>query len=233
MNRSRGLTTLAVVLLIGGAILLIVGIAMNGRIMFGELQGGGYGYGYWDGTEEIVPGIIMLAAGAAILIIRYVLANKAKTDMTKADVTGEAEKVKSVLNQKNDNVGGAEKVSVGASRSLGNAGVQPYAASEEKTVLLKTARVVLVDSSGKETEIASDIFILGRSAAKSNYVINSPLVSSAHAQIIKKEGNLFIKDLNSSNHTYVNGTQIGNEAVMLHNGDVIRLAKEEFKVNVS
>ena len=233
MNRSRGLTTLAVVLLIGGAILLIVGIAMNGRIMFGELQGGGYGYGYWDGTEEIVPGIIMLAAGAAILIIRYVLANKAKADMTKADVTGEAEKLKSVLNQKKDNVGGAEKVSVGASRSLGNAGVQPYAASEEKTVLLKTARVVLVDSSGKETEIASDFFILGRSAAKSNHVINNPLVSSAHAQIIKKEGNLFIKDLNSSNHTYVNGTQIGNEAVMLHNGDVIRLAKEEFKVNVS
>ena len=405
MRGSRGWLGTGIILIIVGIILIIVGAVMNGRVSFGALQGGGYGYGYWDGTEEIVPGIIMLCAGAAIFIVRAVLANKAKQDAAKcddrqrqvqengasqgdpvalflmgaryysgngvtkdiskafssfkaaaekghagsmyelaglyergegtgkdekialdwykkaeslgnkmasvkvgefyrdgkggleldpgeafkrfsaasgagvpegyyclglayldgvgcgkdlelarnymnraaqADVPGAAERLKEMMNTSGygdsgvkvppaENRGSAPPVSgSGSSASADDEDGNTVLIKEEddKTALIDHNETVIVRTKdGKEFPVTGDTFTIGRSKQKCDLVVDSPSVSNTHACIIKKEGKLYIKDLGSSNHTFVNGSRIeeGKE-INIKSGDVISLAKEEFKL---
>ena len=52
-------------------------------------------------------------------------------------------------------------------------------------------------------------------------------VSKAHAEVYWSDGNLWIRDLGSSNGTFVNGERIRRIAVK--NGDIIHLAHTEFR----
>lgn len=62
-----------------------------------------------------------------------------------------------------------------------------------------------------------------------DYVISDKRISRRHASIIHRNGNYFIVDLGSKNHTYVNGNMlISNMEQILNSGDKIRLAVEEF-----
>lgn len=61
-----------------------------------------------------------------------------------------------------------------------------------------------------------------------HYVIPNGTISKNHASILCSGGRYYIKDENSSNHTYVNGKQIPPYTeVELFSGTVIRLANEE------
>ncbi len=61
-----------------------------------------------------------------------------------------------------------------------------------------------------------------------DYVIPNGVISKNHASILCSGGRYYIKDENSSNHTYVNGKQIPPYTeVELFSGTVIRLANEE------
>ena len=106
----------------------------------------------------------------------------------------------------------------------------------EKTVLLEATNPSLVRlSTGEKIEIGKNIFVLGRSREKAEYRVDSPAVSSRHVQLTTEGSSLYAEDLNSSNHTYVNGTQIvsGPEGkTVLKDGDILKLAEEEFKVEV-
>jgi pSer/pThr/pTyr-binding forkhead associated (FHA) protein len=66
---------------------------------------------------------------------------------------------------------------------------------------------------------------IGRSS-KSNIVVEDILASRNHALIQKIKIAYFIKDLNSTNGTYVNNRKIPNDMyVKLKHGDVIRIGK--------
>lgn len=74
-------------------------------------------------------------------------------------------------------------------------------------------------------------FVIGKQNA--DYVISKGVISRTHATIISRDGSYFVKDENSSNHTYVNGVQIPpfTEREIV-SGDRIRLADEELEFNV-
>lgn len=85
-------------------------------------------------------------------------------------------------------------------------------------------------STGETIDIDKDTFNIGKDPkALLDYIINDKRISRRHASIIHRNGNYFIVDLGSKNHTYVNGNMlISNMEQILNNGDKIRIAVEEF-----
>jgi pSer/pThr/pTyr-binding forkhead associated (FHA) protein len=82
---------------------------------------------------------------------------------------------------------------------------------------------------GKEIPLVSRITI-GRDPGN-NIVIKDKLVSRFHAEIQKIKEEFFVKDLNSSNGTYVNDLKIPqNKYAKLHEKDRIKLGKTELVI---
>lgn len=75
------------------------------------------------------------------------------------------------------------------------------------------------------------VFRLGKERSYVDYFIgDNTAVSRSHANIVNRDGDFFVVDTNSTNHTYVNGTMIqSNVETPLSNGTVLRLANEEFE----
>ena len=67
---------------------------------------------------------------------------------------------------------------------------------------------------------------IGRSA-DCDQVIDLPVVSSRHARLVRRGGQIFIEDLKSSNGTFVGGVRIETEA-LLKPGDSIALGSYRF-----
>ena len=62
------------------------------------------------------------------------------------------------------------------------------------------------------------------------FIGDNTAISRSHANIVNHNGEFFVVDTNSTNHTYVNGGMIhSNEEVKLSHGTVIRLANEDFE----
>lgn len=82
--------------------------------------------------------------------------------------------------------------------------------------------------------INKPVFRLGKEKSYVDYfVTNNIAVSRSHADIIARNGHYFIKDLNSKNHTFVNGVKLPiNTETEIHDGDSIKLANEEFVFNI-
>ena len=79
---------------------------------------------------------------------------------------------------------------------------------------------------GREIPLVAKISI-GRDQSNS-IIIDDKLVSRFHAEIQKIKEDYFIKDLNSSNGTFVNNTRIPDDKyVKLENKDIIRIGKSE------
>jgi len=73
---------------------------------------------------------------------------------------------------------------------------------------------------GKEHRLDQQITI-GRDASRCEIVIDDGKVSAEHARIRLEQGQFVIFDLASTNHTYVNDTEVQRHA--LRDGDQIRL----------
>ena len=83
---------------------------------------------------------------------------------------------------------------------------------------------------GEVINITKSEFILGKSKTKTDYTIeNNNAISREHCTIIQHDGVNYIKDNNSTNHTYVNGVELqpGKEVLLKHKTD-IRMGDEEF-----
>lgn len=70
-------------------------------------------------------------------------------------------------------------------------------------------------------------FVVGR-AVTSDLPIYDPTVSRQHAQLLLDDNGVFVKDLGSSNGTFVNGTQINESSA--EGGDVVTFGRVAFKV---
>ena len=114
---------------------------------------------------------------------------------------------------------------------------------DDGTVIMETAdlgismpvRAFLIHKkTGARILLEKEEFKLGRSAAYCDYSIpGNKAVSSSHAKIIFRDGRCYVVDTNSKNHTYVNGNRINSmEDVLLEQGDVLRLANEEFELEI-
>lgn len=70
--------------------------------------------------------------------------------------------------------------------------------------------------------------VLGRDAATCNHVLADERVSRVHTMVFHKDGKYTLKDLNSSNGTYLNGKRV-NGAPLLSPGDVIEIRPFTFE----
>ncbi len=106
----------------------------------------------------------------------------------------------------------------------------------EKTSLLGITNphgcVIMRMRTEEEFYVDKDEFLMGKERARVDYCITSnPTVSRTHVKLLKRDGRLYLVDMNATNGTYVNGERVtaGNE-VPLEVGDRFRLADEEFQV---
>ncbi|MCH8309201.1 MAG: FHA domain-containing protein [Chloroflexi bacterium] len=87
-------------------------------------------------------------------------------------------------------------------------------------------RASLIMNGGPEdgtiTSLGPGVFSIGRSLI-SNIVIDKPGISRHHASIRSDAEGFWIADAGSRNGTYLNGTKLGAEPVMLREGDKIEL----------
>lgn len=92
-------------------------------------------------------------------------------------------------------------------------------------------RIILMDVRDKTVKhelIFNNSIILGRSEAVSDYVIQDDSVSKKHCEFSCVEGHYYVKDLDSSNGTIVNGNKI--TSVMIKTNDCISLGEAKFTV---
>ena len=81
----------------------------------------------------------------------------------------------------------------------------------------------------QNVELNAARFRIGRRPGL-NLTLPSMQVSMIHAEFVQLGGRIFIRDLNSTNGTYVNGTRIGNRDVPLRDGDRIRVGTVELRL---
>ena len=103
-------------------------------------------------------------------------------------------------------------------------------------VLVKTAftggtsEPRLLASDGRSFTIGTEPLIIGRSPAV-GVVINDPNVSRQHAEIWRTDQGVAIRDLGSTNGTYVNGHRI--EAVSLSPRDDVTIGPLRFRIELA
>jgi pSer/pThr/pTyr-binding forkhead associated (FHA) protein len=83
---------------------------------------------------------------------------------------------------------------------------------------------------GDPITIDKDITVVGRQAEHCEIVLSRKSVSKIHCVIAKTDGLLFVRDLDSTNGTKVNGQRIIRGALLP--GDQLAFAGEKFKVHL-
>jgi len=80
-------------------------------------------------------------------------------------------------------------------------------------------------------ELNKPVFRIGKEKSYVDYFISdNTAISRSHANVISRDGEYFVVDTNSTNHTYVNGMMIqSNVETKIADGAKIRLANEEFE----
>jgi len=115
--------------------------------------------------------------------------------------------------------------------------VAPGAVAGETSVLTANAatavkpRPYLVRiKNGEKVLIDKPRFRIGKEKSYVDYFIgDNTAISRSHADIIVKGNEYYLVDLNSTNHTFVNGSMIhGNTEVQIKNGNRIKFANEDF-----
>lgn len=72
-------------------------------------------------------------------------------------------------------------------------------------------------------------FIIGKLSGEARCLVNDVSISRLHAKIYKKEGAVYIQDLNSTNGTIINGIHlISGEEIIVKRGDELQLGKITF-----
>lgn len=104
----------------------------------------------------------------------------------------------------------------------------------ETTVLSGAAPVsepaLIRVKTGERVVVNKPVFRIGKEKSYVDYFIgDNTAISRSHANIHIENGEYFIEDTNSTNHTYINGNIIVNNVKnKITNGDKIKLANEEF-----
>ena len=75
------------------------------------------------------------------------------------------------------------------------------------------------------------VFRIGKEKSYVDYFIgDNAAISRSHANVVNKDGEFFVVDTNSTNHTYVNGAMLAsNVETKITDGTKIRLANEDFE----
>ncbi len=83
---------------------------------------------------------------------------------------------------------------------------------------------------GEPITIDKDVTVVGRQAEHCDVVLSRKSVSKIHCVIARTDGLLFVRDLDSTNGTKVNGQRIVRGALLP--GDQLAFAGEKFRVHL-
>lgn len=102
--------------------------------------------------------------------------------------------------------------------------------SEGTTVLvMESFARIRRSKTDEEREINANPFVIGKGAGCDYLIEDNKAISRRHAVIEKRDGIYVITDENSTNGSFVNGRRLeSNQPEILRDGDVIRLADEDF-----
>lgn len=122
-------------------------------------------------------------------------------------------------------------ISFGETTVLGGGGIG------ETTVLGSTTETSIVaphlirTKNNEKIPINKPVFRIGKERSYVDYFIgDNTAISRSHANIVNHNGEFYVVDTNSTNHTYVNGGMIqSNVETKLSHGTKIRLANEDFE----
>ena len=83
------------------------------------------------------------------------------------------------------------------------------------------AKLVILSAgmTGRSHELKVDKTTIGR-VEDNLFQISEPSVSSHHCEVLLKGGEVFVKDLNSTNGTYINGQRITGERELRPNDEI-------------
>src|ERR1051325_10669632 len=92
------------------------------------------------------------------------------------------------------------------------------------------AKLVVLSAglSGRTHELNVDKTTIGR-VEDNTFQIAEPSVSSHHCEILLRGNDVVVKDLNSTNGTFINNQQVSGEAV-LKPGQILRLGQVEVRL---
>ncbi|NLP42259.1 MAG: FHA domain-containing protein [Veillonellaceae bacterium] len=100
---------------------------------------------------------------------------------------------------------------------------QPLDVSKSRLVVIDSKHIALQSNSFNLDETTS----IGRGGTN-DIVIDDKFVSYEHACITYYKNGHWLSDLNSTNHTYLNGKAIAGE-ILLKDGDVLKIGAVTFK----
>lgn len=108
--------------------------------------------------------------------------------------------------------------------------MQQLPVSEKAKNSSKTLAIAVTDSDKGSTKkyqlpLSKEI-IIGRDKHTTHIYVDNPYLSKKHAVLLFKENKLFVKDLNSKNHTIINNQIVYNEWVEIATGQLAILANK-------
>lgn len=112
-----------------------------------------------------------------------------------------------------------------------NHNIHKLKSNEAELSYVNTAQLLVIDH--QHINMPLKKFILGENTSigrgsNNDIVVDDQFVSHEHACISFYKNGHWLSDLNSTNHTYINGTAITDE-VLLNGGDVIKIGAVTFK----
>ena len=123
----------------------------------------------------------------------------------------------------------------GETTVLGGGGIGETTVLNEGQNPVQTAAPHLIRVKNNERiPLNKAVFRIGKERSFVDYFIgDNTAVSRSHANFITRDGEYFVVDTNSTNHTFVNGQMIqSNSEVKISHGDTIRLGNEDFAFKI-
>lgn len=110
---------------------------------------------------------------------------------------------------------------------------ETFVVDEHRSAASDFNRYVVIKNlanSSSEKVVIKDSLVVGRANEKGMYSINDKSVSKNHCSLTVKNRKLYLSDLNSSNHTYLNGIQVRQDAEV-HSGDIIKIGNTKLMIS--
>ena len=123
------------------------------------------------------------------------------------------------------------KANFGETTVLSSAGMGETAVLDTSVLKQEVKPYLIRSKNNEKILIDKPVFRIGKERSYVDYFIgDNSAISRSHANIINHDGEYFIMDTNSTNHTYINGGMLQSMVeTKISNGTKIRLANEDFE----
>lgn len=125
-------------------------------------------------------------------------------------------------------------VNFGETTVLSNAGIGETTVLGASPMAMEITPYLIRTKNNERIMLDKPVFRIGKEKSFVDYFIgDNTAISRSHANIITRDGEYFVQDTNSTNHTYVDGQMIqSNVEVKIAHGTKIKLANEDFEFKI-